>query len=584
MEADRPRVAENIEGERVTPSVLAIIDGSPLVGVTAKRQTFLNPKNTFYTTKKLLGITPEQASSLDLTYDFSVGDSGSVTIRAEDGAHPLEEIISSIFLRLKETAESTLGYSVKNAVIAVPSYYTNVQKSTLTDAALRSGLEVKFINEDIAAAIAFASIDQNTKNRNVFVYDFGGHSFSVSVVKIRDNSYEVAASARDLTLGGALFDKMVFDYLVEEFKKKTNIDLTTDPAAVQKLKDTAERVKMELSTSLTSDIQLPYIAADESGPKHLEEKLSRAQLERMVLPELLKTIPICKQVLEECRMEPQHITDLVLCGGQSRMPKIQELTKELFGKDASRALNFDELIAIGAVLSSTITLQAPKAAEQQTMLFNPLDLGIELFGGLMHPIVPLGLPMPAEGSTIISIANDNQKEIDIKIFQGQSKCTANNLSVGSFTFKNIETAPKGEALIKISMLINAVGTITVTVQNLVNGELLRTQFLHAIKSEEDIHQNAQGTLQAQEEEKYQAAKLSVEIHKEIHDLMRVIHHLKAVISENDFVDVKKDFEKLTTEIEKSPLEDYIKLRDDMRLKFTRILRNAMNKTIETQAL
>ena len=477
MEAGTAKVIENSEGDRTTPSVVAFSeDGEVLVGQSAKRQAVTNPHNTIFAVKRLVGRKfDDQLVQRDIDlmpYPIIKAKNGDAWVEAGGKQVAAPEISARVLQKMKQTAEDYLGTEVTEAVITVPAYFNDSQRQATKDAGKIAGLNVKrIINEPTAAALAYG-MEKQQGDRKIAVYDLGGGTFDVSIIEIADvdgeHQFEVLSTNGDTFLGGEDFDRRLIDYLADEFKKDNGMDLRGDPLAMQRLKEGAEKAKIELSSSTQTEVNLPYITADQSGPKHLNLKLSRAKLEAMVEQLILNTIEPCKTALQDANLKASEIDDIILVGGQTRMPKVQEAVKDFFGREPRRDVNPDEAVAVGAAIQGGVL--GGDVKDVLLLDVTPLSLGIETLGGVLTKLIDKNTTIPTKANQVFSTADDNQTAVTVHVLQGEREMAQHNKSLGRFDLTNIPAAPRGMPQIEVTFDIDANGILNVSAKDKATGK------------------------------------------------------------------------------------------------------------------
>ncbi len=543
MEGSSPKVIENSEGDRTTPSVVAFTkDGEILVGQSAKRQAVTNPQNTFHAVKRLIGRRFEDTvvqKDIPLeTYKIVRAENGDAWLEAQGKMMAPPEISARVLMKMKKTAEDYLGESVTDAVITVPAYFNDAQRQATKDAGRIAGLNVRrIINEPTAAALAYG-MDKKGKDRKIAVYDLGGGTFDISIIEIADvdgeRQFEVMSTNGDTFLGGEDFDRRIIDYIAAEFQKESGVDVRKDPLAIQRLKEAAEKAKIELSSGQQTEINLPYITADASGPKHLTLKLTRAKLESLVEDLVNRTIEPCRVALKDAGLSISEVDEVILVGGQTRMPLVQKSVKDLFGKEPRKDVNPDEAVAVGAGIQGGVL--AGDVKDVLLLDVTPLSLGIETLGGVFTRIIDRNTTIPTKKSQVFSTAEDNQNAVTIRVFQGEREMAADNKLLGQFDLVGIPPAPRGVPQIEVSFDIDANGIVNVSAKDKATAkeQQIRIQASGGL-SHSDIERMVKEAESHAEDDKKRRAAVEAKNHAEalVHSTEKALAEHGSKIGESD---------------------------------------------------
>jgi molecular chaperone DnaK len=566
MEGKEPKVIANAEGLRTTPSIVAFTDNETLVGEPAKRQATQNSKNTIFAVKRLMGSSEDNKGvkkfKSEVPFNIVAAENGDAVIDIKGTKYSPVQISAMILQKMKDTAENYLGEKVTQAVITVPAYFNDSQRQATKDAGRIAGLEVlRIINEPTAAALAYG-LDKSTA-KTIAVYDLGGGTFDVSILEIGDGVFEVKATNGDTFLGGEDFDMRILNFLVDEFKKESGIDIKQDPLALQRLKEAAEKAKKELSSTQQTDINLPYITADATGPKHLNVKLTRAKLESLVDDLIERTIEPCKKALQDAGLKASDIQEVVLVGGMTRMPKVIDRVKEFFNREPHRGVNPDEVVALGAAIQAGVLQGDVK--DVLLLDVTPLSLGIETLGGVFTRLIDRNTTIPTKKSQVFSTAEDSQTAVTIRVFQGEREMAAHNKLLGQFNLEGIPSAPRGMPQIEVTFDIDANGIVHVSAKDKASGKEQKVTIQSSGGlTEADIQQMVKDAEMHSAEDKKRKELIEARNHADslVYSTEKSLKEYGDKLSEADKAEVEKAITELKETLENDNLED-IKAKTDI---------------------
>ncbi|CAF1087278.1 unnamed protein product [Rotaria sordida] len=563
MEGKSPKVLENAEGMRTTPSVVAFTkDNERLVGMPAKRQAVTNPQNTFYATKRLIGrkFNDEEVKKEMQSVSFKIvrASNGDAWVEANGKMYSPSQIGAFVLMKMKETAENYYGSSVKNAVVTVPAYFNDSQRQATKDAGQISGLNVlRVVNEPTAAALAYGL--EKTNDKIIAVYDLGGGTFDISILEMQSNVFEVRSTNGDTFLGGEDFDNALLKHLVAEFKKESGIDITKDPQAMQRLREAAEKAKCELSSAAQTDINLPYLTMDSSGPKHMNSKLTRAQFENLVAHLIKRTVDPCKKAIKDADVKTADINEVILVGGMTRMPKVQQTVQELFGKAPNRSVNPDEAVAMGAAIQGGVL--GGDVTDLLLLDVTPLSLGIETLGGVFTKLINRNTTIPTKKSQVFSTAADGQTQVEIKVHQGEREMALDNKLLGRFNLIGIPPAPRGVPQIEVTFDIDANGIVHVSARDRGTG-----------KEQQIVIQSSGGLSKDEIENMVRAAEKFSADDKKRREMVEEVNRVESILHDTE--------SKMEEYKDQLPSDEYSKLKEGAS-KLREKLSNKDNETVQS---